>query len=160
MAKIHVYKFREIDEVSLFLEGGVLGANIAQPREGPPGVMGLVGLTLTMLVPAGTCTFVAGADPNGLLTFGEIHTQIQAAIATLRVRQLSGRLVFVEVTPTTGASVQAGAAASLLGFDSAANTTGKVFGSPFIAGPVVPYFMQAYSTNDNVHVIYTFELPP
>lgn len=158
MSVLKVYKIREIDEVALFLEGGVLGAAFNQNREGPPGIYGLVGLTLTFANPVGSVTFTQGADPSGLLTFGEIHTQVQAAVATVKVKQLSGRLAFIEATPGTGISVAASPAAALLGFDGAASTTGKVYASPFSATPpVAPYLVQAYSTNDNMHVLITCE---
>lgn len=158
MPVMKVYKIREIDEVALFLEGGILGASFGQNREGPPGLQGLVGLTLTFTNPVGSCTFVQGADPSGLLTFGEIHNQIEAAVPAVRVKQLSGRLALIEVAPTTGIAITGNVATAILGFDATGATSGKVYASPFSAAPPVPpYLVQAYSTNDNVHVLFTYE---
>lgn len=53
--------------------------------------------------------------------------------------------------PSTNTANQA------LGFDTLNNTVGKFYSTPFGASPTVPYVMMAYSVNDNMHVLYTWE---
>jgi hypothetical protein len=168
MAKVQVYKFRELDEIDLFLSGGVVGGDVsswgsaiaaggAVLKDAPV----LAGLTLIFTQPAAhTVTFVAGADTFGRLQFSELKAQIEAVMTTVVVRMLEGKLVIVESTPTNGVTItKSGTANKALGFDQTkADTVGKVYGSPYAAAPAVPpYFLMAYSTNDNMHVVYTFE---
>lgn len=167
MAKIVVRKFRELDELDLFLSGAVIagdasgwGKAIATGGNALNMNPVLAGLTLVFTSPAShTVTFAAGADPAGRLQFSEFKAQVQAVMTTLNVRQFQGRIVFVESTPTSGVSISAaGTANTALGIDTAAASTGTVYGSPFAGTPpTAPYFLQAYSTNDNMHVLYTFE---
>ena len=166
MALIKINKFTTIDELQYFLAGGIFGSSAGvQPRPGGgPGIPNIVGKTLTFLAPAGTVTFVAGANPNGFLTLKEIKAQLEAAIPTLVLRPTfeGGRLGIIQATPTTGVTLKGdGTVATnanvFLGFDSSNDTVGKVYGSPYAGPAVVPYFIQSYSSNDNTHVVFTFE---
>jgi hypothetical protein len=169
MAINKLRKFRTIDEVQTFLNGGVWsGSRVAQvqgpPSNQAPGITGLVGKTLIFDAPgpAGTVTFVASSgsnpDPSTLL-LSDIKAQIQAAIPTLSVTMFDGYLVVQEATPAFGVTVdRTGTANTLLGYGTANNTVGKFY-KPAAAAtpPVAPYWVWAYSGNDNMHNIYTFE---
>lgn len=165
MANLKVRKFTTIDQVQHFLDGGITGsAGHVKPREGGPPGANLVGLTLTFLNPAGTVTFVAGARPNGLLLYQEFKSQIETAIVGVVVKMMEdGSIAFIETTPTTGLVLKGDNTAAtnaniVLGFDKDTNAVGKVYGSPYSPVPAVaPYFVQMYSSNDNTHVVTTYE---
>lgn len=167
MAGWKLWKFRELDEITFFLNGAVLGADlsgngqaIASGGGGTRDIASLAGKTFKTKAPGpvGTVTFVAGTDPGGRLLPKEIKSQIEAAIATIKVYFLSGRIVIQEATPSAGTVIdKTGTANTILGFDTAADSPGKVYGSPYVSPPVVPYFGWSYSVNDNMHVVYTFE---
>jgi hypothetical protein len=161
-------KFRTIDEVQTFLNGGVWsGSKVSQvgpPSNQGPGVYGLVGLTLIFVGPGptGTVTFVASSTSNPnpqVLLFSDIKAQIQAAIATLSVTTFDGYLSIQEVTPTNGVTVSStGTANSVLGFDTANNTVGKYYKPAAAASPpIAPYWVWSYTDNNNMHNIYTVE---
>jgi len=166
MAIWKVNKFRELDELNMFLNGAVVGGDvsyfaqtIAQGGGGQRDIPPLVGLTFKTKAPgpAGTCTFIAGANPGGKLLFKEIKSQIEGAIAGVKVRQFEGHLVIVESSPANGITIdKTGTANAVLGFDTGNDTIGKVYGTPY-GTPTPPYFGFAYSVNDNMHVVYTFE---
>lgn len=158
MSAIKVYKFRDITEVQHKLDGGLLGGQVSFP------VYGLVGKVITFVLPtAAACTFVAGADATGLsLTFKEVKTQLEAAIANLRVVNFSGGVGggiaagFIHASlggAVTLASLNEPARA-LLGFANNTALTGKLFNPP---GGAAPSFIQAYAANDGSHTIYTLE---
>lgn len=164
MAKWVTNKFREIAEVNLFLNGGIRGGvpidgfaqNIASGN-GARMAPVLVGLTLVFTTPAKTVTFVAGADPAGRLTAKEIIAQIVSG-GQLAATLFDGMLAIVQGTPTTGVVLSnTGTANALLGFDTAVVTSGKVYGTPYGNAPTAPYLGMAYSSNDNMHVLMTFE---
>ena len=130
MASFVTRKFREVEEVDLFLNGGLIGGTeIVGGADGLYGVNGLVGKTLIFIKPsAATVTFVAGADPYRL-TYKEIKAQIEAAIAAVSVRQYMKKLVVVEATPTNGVTIdKTGTGNTLLGFDKNNDTVGTKFG--------------------------------
>lgn len=169
MAINRLRKFRTIDEVQNFLNGGVQSGSKVSQVQGPPsnqapGIFGLVGTTLIFNTPGptGTVTFSAssGSNPNTqVLLFKDIKAQIEAAIATLRVTMFDGYLCIQEVTPANGVTVShTGTANTLLGFDTDIDTVGKFY-LPAAAAtpPVAPYWVWAYSGNDNMHNIYTVE---
>lgn len=164
MAKWVTNKFREIAEVNLFLVGGIRGGipidgfaqNIASGN-GTAVAPVLVGKTLIFTTPAKTVTFAAGADPGGRLTAKEIVAQI-LAVGGLAVTLFEGRLFISEASPSTGTVLSnTGTANALLGFDTAVASSGKVYGTPFGGAPTAPYLGIAYSSNDNMHVLMTYE---
>lgn len=168
MASVKYYKFRELDEIDLFLSGAVFGTDlsawgkaIAAGGDTLKPAPALVGLTLIFTEPtAATVTFTAGADTFGRLQFSELKAQIEGAVAGTLVRQFEGRLVIVESSPNHGVTItKSGTANQALGFDKTnADTVGKVYGSPYAATPPTPpYFMMGYSVNDNMHVVITYE---
>lgn len=164
MSKIIVRKFNTLEEVNIFLTGGIIFS--------PPDlksindrVYGLVGKKITFLHPAASVTFTAGsqADDPSALTIADIRAQLVASLTGTKVIQLSGylRWAIVETTPSAGiqvdsnlANTDADAAAKIgLGL----TTTGKVYKAPDGATAVTaPYFLQAYPF-DASHVVYTVE---
>jgi hypothetical protein len=169
MAINRLRKFRTIDEVQNFLNGAVQSGSKVQQVQGPPsnqapGITGLVGQTLIFSAPgpAGTVTFVASSgsnpDPN-TLQFADIKAQIESGVSGLLVTTFDGYLCIQESTPAHGVTVaKTGTANTLLGFDIANATVGKYY-LPAAAAtpPVPPYWVWAYSGNDNMHNIYTVE---
>jgi len=147
---IVVTKHRSITEMQFKLQGGIIGGRqLSQP------FFPVAGLTLVFTTPAATCTFVAGASPQGL-TFAEIKTQIQAAIANTAVQTIE---LALGVRPTNGIGVVLGAtgtANSFFGFSTSSAQTGKFIHSD---ETTVPYFIIAYPTNDGAHVVMHEELP-
>ena len=114
MSSWNVYKFRELDEIDIFCKGGITGKDISGwgqaikgDSSGSNSVPVLAGTTLTFKTPAGTVSFVNGADPFGRLTLLEIKAQAEAAVAGLTVRSYEGKIVFVETTPSTGTKLAA-----------------------------------------------------
>lgn len=173
MAQTKIYKFSDIVEAQHFLNGGVLGARVVPINGSSPagnagspnnlglGIAGLVGKTLKFAAPSAvTVTFTASVATNNpdptTLVLSDLKAQIEAAIATVKVFSIGGRIALIEVTPTGGIAIdKTGTASALLGFDTAVNTVGKVFAPPPSATP--PAWTWTYSTNDNTHVIYTLE---
>jgi hypothetical protein len=116
MAVNKIQKFRTIEEVMTFLNGGVVGGVVNKspgpPSNNAPGVGGLVGATLTFTSPSQvTVTFAvsSGSNPDPYtLLLSDIKAQIQAADPALLVTQnQDGRIVITEVTPTDGVAIAA-----------------------------------------------------
>lgn len=161
MAGILTRKFREVEEVDLFLNGGLIGgADVIQGLGGLYGINGLIGLTLKFKQPsAATVTFVLSTDPNSTnparLTYKDIKAQVQAVIAAVSVQQFNRYLVLVETTPASGVTIDhTGTATALLGFDANTDTVGIVYG-PISAS--APCLQGMYSTNDNMHVVAVYQ---
>ncbi len=149
-----IRKCTDILEATAFLNGAVFGGAFSV-------VSGIVGKTFKLLTPAvATVTFVAAASPPGgdptALLIKDIKAQIEAAVATLRVTQLNGKICFTEVTPTAGVSVdRTGTANAILGLDAAIDTTGKVYAPPPSA--TAPCWTTISASQDNSYVITTWE---
>lgn len=161
MPGILTRKFREVEEVDLFLNGGLIsGADVIGGSEGNYGINGLIGLTLKFKQPGIiTVTFVLSTDPKNpnpaRLTYKDIKAQIESAIAPVSVRQFNRHLVLVETTPANGVTIDhTGTATALLGFDANTDTVGIVYG-PISASP--PCLQGMYSTNDNMHVVAVYQ---
>jgi hypothetical protein len=173
MAKNLVYKFKLITDVADFLNGAVVGGQVAitggtgSATGVGVGISGLVGTTLIFVQPAvGTVTFAASSgaggsaaspntnpDPNTLL-FMDIKAQIEAVMTGVTVKlDGEGRMVIVEKTSTNGVTInKTGTSNRLLGFDSAQNSVGKIYAPPPSATP--PCWTWAYTGNENSHIIY------
>jgi hypothetical protein len=152
MPKIVIRKAsKNIRDVELLLQGGVTGG------AGLPalGIYGLDGLTLKFLSPSVT-TVTLDTNPEGaqqLLSPKEIKTQIEAAVATVRVSFIAdgntNRMSIVEVTPTSGVSLdKTGTANAALGFTTAVNTVGVKYGLA-----AAPRLVQMLPTDDGFLVI-------
>ncbi len=127
MAINKLRKFRTIDEVQNFLNGGIQGSALKSAQGGGTpanigaGVNNLVGTTLTFSSPtAASVTFVradgagGSAAPPGTnpdpytLLFKDIKAQIEANIAGTLVNMFDGALVIREATPSAGVALKAG----------------------------------------------------
>lgn len=157
MSTNRVYKFTDINALQYFLNGAVFGSDIPSQSGGASGWDGLVGKTLILAAPSGTVTFTAGAGPGGRLLFKDLKQQVEAVIPTALVTTLGGKLIIVEVTPSAGVTVDKdGTANSILGFDSAKDSAGKIYTPPGVTAGTAQWTW-AYSSNENVHVVYTWE---
>ena len=159
---LRVYKFTNIGDLEWFLRGGVAGGQLKMVPDTGPGLHGLIGETLTFTTPAGSVTFT-GTDPGGFLTFGQIKSQIEAAVAGITVSMVDNRIRIVETTPTNGIDIgSAGAepARAILGFDGAAggHSVGKVI-KPFVghAAPTTPYLVELVHANNDSYIAVIME---
>ena len=144
-----VYKFRDISELESHLQGAIVGGSVVN------GFTGLENKTLVFTQPAAaTCTFTAGATP-GFHTFAEVVTQLEAAVAGLRVSQKENRLRLKQDTPTPGNGViiTGGTARSVLGLSSTATSTGIVYNAP---GGASPAYVHTYY-DGQAHVLVVTE---
>jgi hypothetical protein len=150
-----VYKFKDIDEAELFLNGAVFGGDLRA------GVQNLVGTKLKFTLPAAVeHTFVvgAGADPY-TLSLADLKSQLEGAVAGLRVRSFDGRLALMEITPSLGVTLIAATsndARAALGFDPAVSTVSKVY-TPAIVTPVAPCWTAIAADDKNMHIVYVWE---
>jgi hypothetical protein len=143
MAALYARKFGTLEAVNTFLRGGIKGG-----AELSPTVFGLHGKTLVFNAPSGTVTF---ADATGAgLTLDAIATQIKAAIATLAVRFDSRHVVLEYATPGTAVNLDnTGTANAAFGFDTAADTVGKVF-APYTGSAPRLLSLQPWGQMDGV----------
>jgi len=177
MSTNRVRKFTEVFELETFLNGGLILGQIGGAAGSPAsllnGIYGLVGKTLKFTSPSGvTVTFAASSGTGGsadpakavdarnpdpsVLVLADIKAQIEAAIATVRVSSYKGRLVLIEVTPTSGIALdKTGTANALLGVDAAVNTVGKIYAPPPSATP--PCWTWHSIDGSNSHTILTLE---
>lgn len=159
-----IYKFPNIYELQNFLNGGLMGKELGGT---PQGWYGLVGLTLKFVGPGptGSVTFTPSVNPLNTdpycLQLQDIQTQVSTVVDTIRVGSVNGRILFIEVTPTNGVSVDSvgggSTANTALGLDSA-GAVGKVYAGPGTATPAVaPAWLWAYSVNENSHTLFCLE---
>ena len=97
---------------------------------------------------------VATQNPNGTL---HLQTNDQGAGKSITVNAGGSGLATIGLTAGTYNAPSTNTANAALGFDTANDTVGKIYGSPYVSPPVAPYLGMAYSVNDNMHVVYTFE---
>lgn len=132
------YKFRDINELELHLNGAIFGGPLAA------GINGLEGKTLIFTRPSvGTCTFVAPSN-GASHTLADIKSELEAAIAGLQVSAKDGKLVLQQATPVAGEGVEitGGTARTSLGWGGAATLRGRVYSCPDgAAAPTAPYYV-------------------
>jgi len=147
---LKLYKFKNVKEAELFLQGALVGKDISG------GVVGLVGLTLNFTTPLGSVTFATANRENDALLLKDIKAQVEAAIATLRVLSFEGRIVIIEASPTTGISVPSTnqVAKSLLGFDQNSAFVSKVYG---VVPGTPPAWLSSSLGHDGMILITTNE---
>lgn len=140
---LKIRKFRNIEEANLVLNGAVYGGRVDS------GVDQLVGKTITFTAPAGTKTFTQGGQYAGRLSFAEIKSQLEGAIANLRVHNIGGFIVFAH---TSGTAVSLGAVNETgrapLGLPNNKAVSGTVYAGPAGAAPKVSQVVP--STGDAV----------
>lgn len=151
MAINKVYRFKDLNEATFFLNGALIGGAI-----GSPGIANLVGKKLKFTTPAAAeHTFVAGAL-SGYLTIKEIKTQLEAAVAGLAVRSFQGRIVLQSATGIVLINATSADARDVLGIDSSGTVTTKVY-TPAAIAAVAPCWTALQVDDNNFHTIYTWE---
>lgn len=96
-------KFNTLVEANYWCRGGVFSGFNAKTL-----AKGLVGQTITFSAPAGTCTFTQPANtPTGLMDFASIKTQLETAIAGLKVDTLGDKIVFYQSSGTAAVALAA-----------------------------------------------------
>ena len=147
MAALKLLKFTNLEEANHLLNGGIIGANL---KDGA--IDDLVGKTITFTAPAGTKTFTQGSKYPGRLSFDEIKSQLEAAVANLKVVMVNRRIAFRHAsgTPVTLAAVPStDTARPLLGLSNAA-IAGVTYAGPGGASPKVDQF---YVQNDTIYAL-------
>lgn len=121
-----------------------------------------------------TTTFVAPANAGAIITqinavtaahgitasmngLGQLvlTSSDQGAAASIAVINTSTSLTQLGLTAATFTGAAVNTANSLLGFDESHNTVGLFYATP--TTNTAPCWVWAYSTNDNMHVLYTLE---
>jgi hypothetical protein len=183
MAANKIRKFRRIEEAMAFLNGAVVGGGINKgtsggsvPAANMVGIPGLVGTTLIFTEPAShTVTFATcgsgtggSADPTTsppgtnpdphTLMFKDIKAQVEAVMTGIYVLLTPDQqLLFIEKTPTDGITIsKTGTANALLGLDDDADSVGVIY-TPAAVSNSPPCWTWAYSGNDNMHDLFTWE---
>lgn len=157
MASNKIYKFKDIQDAQAFLNGALFGSPVFQNQRVPI-LRDIVGKTVNI---NGTLvTFVAAAvAPDGdasALLFKDVKTQVEAALATVRLFMSEGRVGIVQTTPTTGVTItDVGTANDILGFDATGSSVAKVY-TPSGITAVAPCWV-ACECMDATHIIYTWE---
>lgn len=131
---LKIKKFRNLDEANHLLNGGIIGGEL---KNG--GVDDLVGKAITFTSPAGTKTFTSSTTQyTGRLSFADIKTQLEAAIANLRVVMIDRRIAFRHASGTavTLGAVNEGARA-LLGLPNNVAISGTTYNGPGGTNPKV-----------------------
>lgn len=145
MAALKFRKYRNIETANLLLNGALEGGAVG------PGVDNIVGKTITFTAPAGTKTFTQGTQYQGRLTFAEIKSQLEGAIANLRVLQLDGKIVFRHASGTavTLAAVNESGRVPL-GLPNNEALAGVVYAP---SSGVAPRVMQFQPQGDTIYVL-------
>jgi hypothetical protein len=180
-----VRKFLRLDDLQFFLNGAIVGGTFNKSQGGGSpaplgiGLNGLVGLTLVFTSPvSATVTFgltnitygghYGSADPASTppgtnpdpytLIFKDLKMQIEAAVTGVVVlTDADQHIVIVESTPASGVALShTGTANAILGFSTTVDETGLVY-KPASVSPAPPCWVWAYSGNDNMHNVYTWE---
>ena len=152
MAINRIYKFPDIVEAELFLNGAVVG------RAGAEKGFAVVGKKLHFTVPSAvTVTFTTGSNPNDpyTLTFKDVKTQVEAAVSTLKVLTVGGKIVFKSATGVTIHPTDADDANTLFGLDPVNDTVGKIF-HPMAVSTTPPCWVE-FTVNESATFIYTWE---
>ena len=148
MAALKVLKFRNIEEANHVLGGGLMGGECPAG-----GIAELVGKTITFTAPAGNKTFTQpSGNYQGLLLFKDIKTQLEAAVAGLKVFLINGKLAFRN--GTGGTAVTLGAVNETgrtpLGLPNNEAVAGVAYAGPAGSSPKVDQF---YVQGDTIYAL-------
>ena len=152
MAAYKTYKFQDITKLQDHLNGALRGGK--DPRKG---YWGLVGLQLKFKKPSvTTVTFLTvSGNPTSFLSFSDLKSQVEAAVAGLKVFADGEQLVFIESTPSSGVELDASSALEVLGFS--AGEKSYVYAYPDgVGAAVAPHYVSAYPV-DGFHVLIVKE---
>lgn len=141
-------KFNSLAEANYWCAGAVVGA--VRPHGN---FQNLVGKTITFTAPAGSCTFTQPtADAAGLMDFAAVQSQIQTAIANLKVLANGENIVFLN---SSGAAVTLASAnepaRAALGLPNNAAIAGIVLNPP---GGGVPTFVGLVPETNAIYITY------
>lgn len=157
MPNIKIYKFRDLGEADLFLNGGILGGD--QVARG----FNVVGKTLHFAAPGpvGMVTFATGSDPRDpyRLYFKDVKAQVEGAIPQIQVFSIGGRIAFRETNPTGGLvlrPVDDTDANLAFGFDANEDTVGLLY-QPSAVSSNPPCLLSSSVAIDGSYVLYTWE---
>lgn len=132
MAALNIIKFRNYIEANHVMRGGIVGGPVSVT-----GIAGLVGATLTFTNPSGNKMFTQPAgSPSGVITFKDIKSQLEAAVANLKVELIADCIAFRHAS---GTAVTLGSAnepaRTKLGMPNNTAINGKVYNPPGGAAP-------------------------
>jgi len=148
MAALKLLKFRNIEEANHVLGGGIMGGECPAS-----GITELVGKTITFATPAGSKTFTQPTGTyQGLLTFKDIKTQLEAAVTNLKVFMINGKLAFKHATAGTAVTLSAvnESGRAPLGIPNNEAVSGVAYAGPSGASPKVDQF---YVQGDTVYCL-------
>lgn len=144
---IKIEKYGTLEEANLKMQGGI-STGVPTSSLFPD----LVGNTITFSSPAGSCTFTqpAGQLP-GLMSFADVKTQLETAIANLKVLTVSNKLCFRHATAGQVVSLAAldEPARLALGLVNLEAITGSCLNGP---GGATPKFLEFVTENLFVYV--------
>ena len=151
---IKTRKFGTLEELEIFLQGGVIGGVDLFKRSTAPGgqgLWGLVGATIVFTTPAATVTFTGTETLSVQDVISQIGTQTTSAV---QPRLYRGRLVLIEASPSAGlVATSASTALPLLGFGDGGFSTSLINSD----GSTSPYLITVQHTNDNFYFLATEE---
>ena len=144
---IIIEKFGTINEANHKIRGGIVGGSgTERPYEG------LVGKTITFSTPSGTKTFTqpTGTQPGQML-FSHVKAQLEAAIATIEVLTVDGKIAFRHKT--------AGQVVALAALDEPARAifglaNNQAISGQFLNGPggAAPKYIDMVTENGAVYI--------
>jgi len=141
-------KFNTIVEANNWCRGGIsTGAN-------PAGTFALVGKTVTFSAPAGSCTFTQPANTTqGLLSFSDVKTQLEAAIAGLKVECSKSGLMFYQSSGSAAVALAAVNEAGRvpLGLPNNETMSGTLVAAP---GGTAPALVSVLPSEGAVYITY------
>ncbi|NBO64654.1 MAG: hypothetical protein EBU88_07390 [Acidobacteria bacterium] len=152
MSVYKTYKFQDITKLQDHLNGALRGGK--DPRKG---YWGLVGLQLKFKKPSVTTVTFVGVSGNqiGFLSFADVKSQVETAVAGLKVFADGEQLVFVESTPSNGVELDTSSALEVLGFSAGEKSYVYAYPDGVVAA-VAPHYITAYPV-DGFHVLIVKE---
>lgn len=100
---IVIQKFATMVEANYWMKGSIDGG------AHPTGTFtGLVGKTVTFSAPAGSCTFTQPTNTtDGFMRFADVKSQLEAAIAGLKVDCVDKKIIFYQSSGTAACAMAA-----------------------------------------------------
>jgi len=150
MAALYTRKFGKLEDMQLFLQGGIRGGKKVVQLDGK--VFGLHGKTLVFNTPTGTVTFADAT--NAGLTYKQIVDEIAADVTTVVGRfDGDGRLTILDADLSGPIDLDVtGTANKALGFSTVNDTVGTLYAAPDGSAPRL-VTMGGNSQGDGYHVV-------
>lgn len=146
---IVIKSFSSIVEANYWMKGAIDGG--ANPAGD---FVGLVGQTITFTAPAGSCTFTQPTTTSsGMMKFIDVKTQLEAAIAGLKVDCVGSKLMFYQTLGTTACAIGAVSEGGRvpLGLPKNVAVTGEVLTAP---GGTKPALVSIVPANGTIYITY------